>query len=142
MPCILHNIYSHYYRFAFNSPFVRNTGTFTVGYRILLQGDSGYCYRGIQDTLSGWYRILLRGTFTVGYRILFTGGYRILLQGDTGYLQIWNPTSIDHYIQEISPPSHPHPSLFLIISPLKVLQFNSKEVFAYLVNTILTISTS
>ena len=80
MPCILHNIYSHYYRFAFNSPFVRNTGTFTVGYRILLHGDTGYFYRGIQDTFTVGYSILLQGI-----QDTFTGGFRILLQGDTGY---------------------------------------------------------
>ena len=83
-----HHIYSHYYRFAFNSPFVRNTGTFTVGYRILLKRDTGYFHRGIKDTFTGGYRILLQGDtgyFYRGIQDTFTVGYRIRLQGDTGY---------------------------------------------------------
>jgi len=100
MPCILHNIYSHYYRFAFNSPFVRNTGTFTVGYRILLQGDTGYFYsgiqytftgdtgyfyRGIQDTVTGGYRILYQVDIGYFYGVLLQWDTKYFLQGDTGY---------------------------------------------------------
>ena len=105
-------------------------------YGVLLQGDTGYFFQGhtgylyrvIQDALSGGYRILLRGiqdTFTRRFRILTN------LRPD-----------IDFSLHSRNQPPHPHTSLFLIISPLKGLQFYSKEVFAYLVNTILTISTS